>query len=81
MQTQVKKWGNSQGIRIPKEILQEASIGENDILDIEVLNGKIILTKQFRHKTLEERVAAYGGKLNLDGEFDWGDPVGREKWY
>jgi antitoxin MazE len=40
----------------------------------------IMLVKPFRHKTLEERAAEYGGKLNLDGEFDWGKPVGREIW-
>ncbi len=36
--------------------------------------------KQFRHKTLEERAAEYGGKLSADGEFDYGEPVGREIW-
>ena len=36
--------------------------------------------KIFVHKTLEERAAEYGGKLNLDGEYDWGEPVGREVW-
>ncbi len=80
MQTQVKAWGNSQGIRIPKEILQEADIAIDDILDIQTSNGVITLAKPFRHKTLEERAAAYGGKLALDGEFDWGEPVGREIW-
>ena len=35
---------------------------------------------EFRHKTLEERATEYGGKLNLDGEYDWGAPVGREVW-
>ncbi len=34
----------------------------------------------FQHKTLEERATEYGGKLNLDGEYDWGAPVGRERW-
>ncbi len=33
-----------------------------------------------RHKTLEERAESYGGKLNLDGELDWGEPIGREVW-
>ena len=32
------------------------------------------------HKTLEERAAEFDGKLNLDGEFDWDEPVGREVW-
>ena len=80
MQTQVKTWGNSQGIRIPKEILQEADVVIDEMLDIKVSNGVIMLLKPFRHKTLEERAAQYGGRLNLDGEFDWGEPVGREIW-
>ena len=80
MQTQVKSWGNSQGIRISKEVLQEADIAVDDMLDIKVSNGVIMLVKTFRHKSLEERAAEYGGKLDLDGEFDWGEPVGREIW-
>lgn len=80
MQTQVKAWGNSQGIRIPREILQSAGISLDEILDISVANGSIILAKTFKHKTLEERAAEYSGKLNLDGEYDWGEPVGREVW-
>lgn len=35
---------------------------------------------EFKHRTLEERAAEYGGNLNLDGEYDWGEPVGREVW-
>ena len=80
MQTQVKIWGNSQGIRIPKEVLHEAAISVNDVLDVKVSNGMIMLVKPFRHKTLEERAAEYDGKLNLDGEFDWGEAAGREIW-
>ena len=80
MQAQVKAWGNSQGIRIPREVLQEAGISIDEILDIKVKNGVIILEKKFKHKTLEERAAEFGGNLNLDGEFDWGEPVGREEW-
>ena len=80
MQTQVKAWGNSQGIRIPKEILQEAELSIDDVLDVKVSNGMIMLLKPFRHKTLEERAEEFGGRLSLDGEFDWGEPVGREIW-
>ena len=80
MQAQVKEWGNSQGIRLPKEVLKSAGIAVNEILDVSVANGVITLVKTFRHKTLEERAAEYDGKLMLDGEFDWGEPVGREVW-
>lgn len=50
------------------------------LVDITVSNGVITLAKAFKHKTLEERAAEFGGNLNLDGEYDWGEPVGREVW-
>lgn len=80
MQTQVKKWGNSQGVRLPKEVLEMAGFSLNDVLNVNVSNGVIMLTREFKHKTLEERAAAFGGELNLDGEYDWGEPLGREVW-
>ncbi len=80
MQAQVKEWGNSQGIRLSKDVLKSAGIELNETLDVTVSNGVITLVKTFHHKTLEERAAEYNGKLMLDGEYDWGDPVGREIW-
>ena len=80
MQAQVREWGNSQGIRLPKEVLKIAGISLNEVLDVVVSNGTITLVKTFRHKTLEERAAEYDGQLKLDGEYDWGEPVGREVW-
>lgn len=80
MLVQVKEWGNSQGIGLPKEILKSAEISLNEFLDITVSDGVITLSKSFHHKTLEERTAEFDGKLMLDGEYDWGKPVGREVW-
>ncbi len=77
MQAQVKEWGNSQGIRLPKEVLRSAGITLNEFLDVTVSDGVITLVKSFRYKTLEERAAEFDGKLMLDGEYDWGEPVGR----
>ncbi len=80
MQAQVKEWGNSQGVRLSKEILKSAGIELDDVLDVIVSNGAITLVKTFRHKTLEERAAEFNGKLMLDGEYDWSEPIGREVW-
>lgn len=80
MRVQVKPWGNSQGIRISKDILREADVKIDDVLEVKVVNGMITLVKPFRHKTLEERAAEFNGNLNLDGEYNWGEPVGREVW-
>ena len=79
METQVVKWGNGQGIRIPRLVMNELGIRVNDTLLMEIEDGKIILRrKTFRHRSLEERVAAYGGKLGPYTEYDWGEPEGRE---
>lgn len=43
-------------------------------------SDKTTLKKDFRHKTLEERAAEFDGRLDLDGEFDWDLPAGREVW-
>lgn len=81
MEAELKPWGNSQGIRLPKSVLKEAGFQPDDTLAIRAEKGKIILYRSVRHKTLEERAAEYDGRLNLDGELDWrGDPVGKEVW-
>ena len=76
-QVAVKAWGNSQGIRIPKAVLDRLHIKVSDILQLEVKDETIILKKAFRHKTLEERAEKYGGEISVC-DFDWGEPVGRE---
>ncbi|SEA31636.1 antitoxin MazE [Lachnospiraceae bacterium NK3A20] len=80
MDTQLKAWGNSQGVRLPRTVILEANLKMDDILDIEVADEKIILSKKFRHKSLEERAKAYNNKLTLNSEIDWGEPQGREIW-
>ena len=69
MQVQLKPWGNSQGIRFSKEFLTA-----------EISDEKIVLSRSFRHRSLKERAAEYGGKLNLSEEIDWGEPMGDEVW-
>ena len=80
MQVQIKSWGNSQGIRFSREFLASAGIRPDDTLIAEIENGKIILSKSFQHRSLQERAAAYGGNLNLSEEVSWGEPQGNEVW-
>ena len=80
MEVQVKEWGNSQGIRIPKSVMKEAGFQMYDILDVRVSHGQIVLAKPFRHKTLRERIEESGKPLQGIGELDWGEPVGSEVW-
>ncbi len=80
MQVQLKSWGNSQGIRFSKEFLKSAGIQPNDTLTAQIIDGKIVLSRTFVHRTLKERAEAYGGELRLSDELDWGDPQGSEVW-
>jgi antitoxin MazE len=80
MQVQLKSWGNSQGIRLSKECLKAAGFQPDEVLNAEVSDGKIVLSRSFRHRSLKERAEAYGGKLNLSEEIDWGEPAGDEVW-
>lgn len=80
MQLQVKKWGNGSGVRFTKEFLKEAGIAINDTLDAEIINGQIVLTPSFKHRSLRERAAEFNGALNLSDEIEWDTPVGNEAW-
>ena len=80
VQIQVKKWGNGSGIRFTKEFLREAGITMEDTLNAEIVNGQIILTPAFRHRSLRERAAEFNGELNLSDEIEWDEPVGSEVW-
>ena len=55
MQVQLKPWGNSQGIRFSKEFLSEAGFSANETLTAEIVNGQIVLSRTFRHRSLKER--------------------------
>ena len=76
-QTIVRPWGNSQGIRLNKTILEAAKINLEDILQVETSENMIILKKIQKHKTFEERLAEYNGEISIC-DFDWVDPLGKE---
>ena len=80
MQTQIKKWGNSLALRIPKLLALDASLKQNKLVDISFDKGSIIITpideKEYSLGKLLEGVS----KNNLHGEFDTGTPVGKEIW-
>lgn len=73
----ITKWGNSQGIRIPKGALVAARLQEND--DVEIIADKetITLRKLRRPKSLDELFAGYHGDYQ-PVEFDTSADVGRE---
>ena len=82
MLTKIQKWGNSQGLRLPKNLLADAQIGVGDEVDISVKEGIIMVSptrrKRGRHN-LKDLVARIPENYQA-GEVDWGEPVGKEAW-
>ena len=81
MTVNIQRWGNSQGIRIPKHMLDDLSWSDNETVDITVENGKIVIerTSPSQKKNIVELFEGFKGKYDAE-EFDWGEPSGREVW-
>lgn len=81
VQATIQKWGNSQGIRIPKAFLEAVGMGENDLVEINRDDDNIVITKIKEKKglTLEDIFKDYDGEYETE-EFDWGSPAGKEVW-
>lgn len=77
--SQLVRWGNSQAVRIPKTVLEQARLREGDELEIQVQEGRITIEPRKPRLTLESLVAGITPE-NLHEEQEWGKPVGREVW-
>ena len=77
--TQVAKWGNSLGLRLPKSVALEAQVDEGDTVDVSVKNGVIVIRPSRPAYSLEQLVARITPR-NRHSETDWGTPVGHETW-
>jgi len=79
MTTSIQKWGNSQGIRIPKSILDELKWKENEDVMIMVQDNKLIIEKTEKRKNIKDLFKEYDEKYEPI-EIDWGEPMGDEIW-
>jgi antitoxin MazE len=82
MLAKVQQWGNSQGIRIPKALLEDARINVGDEVTVAAKNGTLIVTPARIHRkkyNLKDLVAKIP-KGSRSKETDWGKPVGNEVW-
>jgi antitoxin MazE len=58
VQLRVSKWGNSLGLRVPREVAARAGLREGTRVEIEgFADGRIVITPSRRRFTLEELLA------------------------
>ena len=74
----VQRWGNSLGVRVPKEVARQAAIHEGAELEVSFQDGRVIL-QPATVPSLKELLAQVKPQ-NRPELLEWGSPVGREVW-
>jgi antitoxin MazE len=78
MQTQIQKWGNSLGIRIPKNIANELKLEQGIYVNLDVIENQLLITSETTKldSLLNEitKENQHHEILNLDYK------VGKEEW-
>ena len=77
MKTNVRQWGNSIGVRIPKHLAQEAGLVDGTELEMNVVDHKIVLSKS--KLTLNDLLGQITAE-NIHEETDTGFVKGKEVW-
>lgn len=87
MNTALQRWGNSQGVRIPKPIVDSLGMEIGSKLSVELSKdqSRIIIAPERdarpvrgRHR-IEDLVASSSPDA-FEGEVDWGGAQGKEVW-
>lgn len=82
MITKIQKWGNSQGLRFPKSLLEEIQMQVGDEVELTIHEGHIVVKPVHKIRgryTLEELLANVVAH-DEESEVDWGEPEGKEAW-
>ncbi|MBI5584155.1 MAG: transcriptional regulator/antitoxin, MazE [Deltaproteobacteria bacterium] len=82
MVTKIQKWGNSQGLRLAKQVLEDARLAVGDDVDVTARDGLIVIAPARRirgKRSLQELVERIPRDYKAE-ELNWGEPAGGEVW-
>ncbi len=80
MVAKVQRWGNSQGLRLPKHILETADISIGDDVEVIPQEGQILIKKVSKRKFDLAEMVSRMPRNHKAGEESFGKPVGKEEW-
>lgn len=82
MLAKIQKWGNSQGLRISRNLLSEAQLAVGDEVDISVKEGIMLVApaKKIRGRYCLKDLVARIPEGYKPGEIAWGESTGKEIW-
>ena len=81
MTAKISKWGNSQGLRMPKDIMESLQLHIGDNIDISIVDGKVILEpikKDILNYDLNELISKIPNNYEVKEEFN--TILGKEEW-
>lgn len=81
MTAKISKWGNSQGLRVPKDVMQTLNLHIGDDVNIIIENNKAIIEpikKTIPEYDLNELVSKIPADYTSHEEFT--SSIGKEEW-
>ncbi|HPF05655.1 MAG TPA: AbrB/MazE/SpoVT family DNA-binding domain-containing protein [Spirochaetota bacterium] len=77
MHIRIKKWGNSLGVRIPKNFANNLSLKDGTIVEMKENDGEIII---YPVKDDLSDILSRINESNIHCEYETGKPEGKEIW-
>jgi len=78
MTSTISKWGNSQGLRFPKSVLEELNLSIGDKVKLLIQNDKIILEPIKKKYSIDDLVKQIPSDYRPHEAFN--DKAGMEEW-
>jgi antitoxin MazE len=75
---ELRRWGNSLGVRLPAAIAREAHLHDNQTVELKVIPEGVLIRPVQPRISLAERLAAYGPMPGEPPEAMAWDPIGAE---
>jgi antitoxin MazE len=81
MTAMISKWGNSQGLRVSKEIMESLHLSVGDKVDVRVEDEKIII-KPIRESKIKYDLSVLVNQIpqNYTSQEEFSSSMGREEW-
>ncbi|RXK14602.1 transcriptional regulator/antitoxin MazE [Halarcobacter mediterraneus] len=81
MTAKISRWGNSQGLRVPKDVMESLQLHIGDNVNITIIDGKAIIEpirQDIPEFNLNELVSKIPQDYKANEEFD--TTIGKEEW-
>ena len=80
MVSKVQRWGNSQGLRLPKHVLESDDISVGDNVEVIPQEGQITIKKLSKKKFDLAEMVSRMPRNYKPREESWDKPIGKEEW-